>query len=369
MTRKIAPLILFGALAAGCSQYQAFDSASFLREQYAKNIGKAEASRVEVPFELSAEIRESLKNIPPLQSELRRVNQVNDFIFDGLRLQYSLTPTRNAVDTYRSRAGNCLSFVNLFVGVARERGLNPQYVEVTDLQRWNHRDGMVVSQGHIVAGMYIDGVLRTFDFLPYRRKAYRDFKPIDDLTAAAHYYNNLGAEALLAGDLDRSQALLTTATRIDPRFEKAVNNLGVVLARGGRPAEALEVYQRALRIVPGDSTIMTNMVRAYQQLGRNQEANELLAQIEDQNTTNPFFFVYQAEVAIGRGDYDKAMESMVRALRLDSELPEVHLGFVKLYMATGDMEKARHHLSRALTLDATNEDAIRFARLMGEGQQ
>ena len=56
---------------------------------------------------------------------------------------------------------------------------------------------MVVSQGHIVAGMYLDGVLRTFDFLPYRQKAYKDFKPIDDLTAAAHYYNNLGAEALL----------------------------------------------------------------------------------------------------------------------------------------------------------------------------
>jgi hypothetical protein len=34
--------------------------------------------------------------------------------------------------------------------------------------------------------MYLDGVLRTFDFLPYRQKAYREFKPIDDLTAAAN---------------------------------------------------------------------------------------------------------------------------------------------------------------------------------------
>jgi tetratricopeptide (TPR) repeat protein len=369
MTRKIAPIVVVGALLAGCSQYQAFDSVSYLRQEYAKNVGQAEAARVEVPFELNEEIRAALKNMPPLQSELRRVNQVNDFIFDGLRLQYTLEPTRNAVETFRTRAGNCLSFVNLFVGVAREKGLNPQYVEVTDLQRWNHRDGMVVSQGHIVAGLYIDGVLRPFDFLPYRRKAYRDFKPIDDLTAAAHYYNNLGAEALLAGDLDRSRELLTVATRIAPRFEKAVNNLGVVLARSGRPAEALEVYQRALQIVPDDSTILTNMVRALQQLGRSEEANTLLAKIEDQNTTNPFFFVYQAEMAVGRADYDKAMELMVRALRLDSELPEVHLGFVKLFLATGDLEKAKHHLSRALTLDATHEDALRFARMMGESQQ
>lgn len=369
MARKFAPVVVLAALLAGCAQYQAFDSVTFLRQEYAKSVGAAEAARVEVPFELNDEIREALKNIPPVQSELRRVNQVNDFVFDGLRLQYSLTPTRNAVDTFGTRAGNCLSFVNLFVGVARERGLNPQYVEVTDLQRWNHRDGMVVSQGHIVAGMYIDGVLRTFDFLPYRRKAYRDFKPIDDLTAAAHYYNNLGAEALLAGDLDRAQELLTVATRVAPRFEKAVNNLGVVLARGGRPAEALEVYRRALQIVPDDSTILTNMVRAYQQLGRTGEANDLLSKIEDQNTTNPFFFVYQAEMAVGRGDFDKAMETLVRALRLDSELPEVHLGFVKLYLATGDMEKAKHHLSRALTLDATHEDALQYARMMGQREQ
>lgn len=367
MVRKIAPIAVLGALlTAGCSQYQSFDSVSYLRQEYAKSVGKAEADRVEVPFELNEEIRGTLKNIPPLQSELRRVNQVNDFIFDGLQLQYSLTPTRNAVDTYRTRAGNCLSFVNLFVGVARERGLNPQYVEVTDLQRWNHRDGMVVSQGHIVAGMYIDGVLRTFDFLPYRRKAYRDFKPIDDLSAAAHYYNNLGAEALLAGDLDRARELLTVATRIAPRFEKAINNLGVVLARGGRPEEALEIYQRALQIVPEDPTILTNMVRALQQIGRTDEASALLAKIEDQNTTNPFFFVYQGEAAIGRGEHERAMEYLVRALRLDSELPEVHLGFVKLFLATGELDKAKHHLSRALTLDATHEDALRFARMMGQ---
>ena len=57
--------------------------------------------------------------------------------------------------------------------MAREQGLNPFYVEVTDYQKWNHREGMVVSQGHIVAGMYLDGELKTYDFLPYRPKAYR----------------------------------------------------------------------------------------------------------------------------------------------------------------------------------------------------
>jgi tetratricopeptide (TPR) repeat protein len=358
--------VLAGLATAGCSQYKAFDSAVYLRQQYAQEVGAPAAARIEVPFELDGEIRAAVSKLPKITSELRRVNQVNEMIFDGLQLQYLLTPTKNAVETYRTRSGNCLSFVNLFVGLGRELGLSPYYVEVTDLQKWNHRDGMVVSQGHIVAGLYIDGVLRPFDFLPYRQKAYKAFNPIDDLTAAAHYYNNLGAEALLGGDLPRAQTLLTTASSIAPRFDKAINNLGVVQARSGAPGKALETYRRGLEISPDNSTLQVNMARALQQLGRGDEATALLAKVEAGNTTNPFFFVYEGEIALAKGENDKALDYMTRALRLDSELPEIHLGLVKVYLALGDLEKARHYLSRALKLDATNQDALRYARLLGQ---
>jgi Flp pilus assembly protein TadD len=360
----LGAVLLCGA--AACSQYQPFDSVGHLRSQYAKQIGAEAADQVEVPFEIDESIRGPLAKLPPMPTDVRKVTQVMDFIFDRLDLQYSLTPTRNAVETFATQRGNCLSFVNLFVGIARERGLNPSYVEVTDYHRWNHREGMVVSQGHIVAGMYIDGELKTYDFLPYRPKAYKEFKPIDDLTATAHYYNNLGAESLMAGNLEEARRLLTVATRIAPRFEKAINNLGVSYARGGESEKALEIYQQALEVDPDNAMVLTNMTRAYQQLGRTQEASDLLARIEASNTTNPFFFVYQGEMALSRGENDKALDYMVRALRQDTEVPEVHLGFVRVYLALGDMEKARHHLGRALKLDATNEDALQYARMLAK---
>jgi tetratricopeptide (TPR) repeat protein len=362
-----AAAVVAALLAGGCTQYKSFDSIGYLRQQYAQQVGAAEAGRIEIPFELNPEIRAELEKIQRLSSssELRRINQVTSFIFDGLDLKYELRPTRNAVATYHTRKGNCLSFVNLFVGVARERGLSPFYVEVTDYQKWNHREGMVVSQGHIVGGLYLDGILRTFDFLPDRRKAYKEFKPIDDLTAAAHYYNNLGGEALMEGDLETARGYLETATRIAPDFEKAINNMGVVLARGGEPERALELYRRGLEVDPENATILTNMTRAYQQLGRSKEAEDLLARIEATNTTNPFFFVYQGEMALSRGDNRKALEYMTKALRQDSEVAEVHVGFVKVYMALGEMDKARHHLERALKLDATHDEATLYARLMG----
>jgi Flp pilus assembly protein TadD len=363
----LVPLLsLLAGWGAGCSQYQAFDSVGHLRGEFTRQIGPEAASRMIVPFELDTEVRKVVEErVRPAPSELRNLNQVLNFIFEDLDLRYALNPTRNAVQTFKDQRGNCLSFVNLFVGVARERGLNPFYVEVTDYQKWNHRAGMVVSQGHIVAGMYLDGELKTYDFLPYRPKVYKEFDPIDDLTATAHFYNNLGAEALMDGNMERAREMLTLATQVAPRFEKAVNNLGVLHARSGDLEGALEIYRKGLEIDPENAMLLTNMTRAYQQLGRAADADALLTRIEATNTTNPFFFVYQGEMALTHGDNDKALDYMVKALRLDTEAPEVHVGFVKVYLAVGEIDKARHHLERALKLDATHKEALQLAGMLG----
>jgi tetratricopeptide (TPR) repeat protein len=363
-------LLLFAGLLCGllgrCSPYLKFDSAGYLRQQYTEKVGAARAAAVEVPFELNDAVRKYLHDrLRPAPEERRKVAQIQELIFSQLRLQYSLLPTRNAVETYRSRQGNCLSFVNLFVGVGREQGLNPFYVEVEDLQKWDRREGLVVSQGHIVAGLFIGGKLSTFDFLPYRPKSYRNFKQIDDLTAAAHYYNNLGAEALLAGNLEKATELTEIAAHIAPEFDKALNNLGVCYARKGLSDRALEVYQQGLAIDPENTLILSNVARLYQQQGKLAEARGLFAKIEGSNTTNPFFYLYESELSLAEGNNQKALDYATQALRLDSELPEVHLGFVKVYMASGDLEKARYHLGRALKLDATHREALEFARLLG----
>ena len=365
--RHLAALLAVGCVPVACVQYQDFDSAGHLRQQFTQRAGPDRAAGIEVPYEVTAELSSVLEQrMRQAPSERSKINEVLRFIFEDLDLRYSLTPTRNAVQTFETQQGNCLSFVNLFVGVARDRGLNPFYVEVTDYQKWNHREGMVVSQGHIVAGMYLEGELKTYDFLPYRPKSYRSFKPIDDLTAAAHYYNNLGAEALMAGDLPTALRHLEVATTIAPRFDKGLNNMGVALARSGQSDAALEWYGKGLEIDPENPMILTNLTRLYQQTGRAREADELLARLEASNESNPFFFVYQGEIALSRGENEKAIAYMTRALRQDSEIPEVHVGFVKVYVALGELDKAKHHLERALKLDATNQDALAYAKLIGQ---
>lgn len=357
---------LLTGLVAGCANtLSPFDSAAFVRQHYRTHVPPEDAQRLEVPFELDEPLRQRVHEELRLSlDEERRAEQVQEFIFNRLELVYDLSPTRNATQTFRDQRGNCLSFTNLFVGIARELRLNPFYVEVTDYSRWSYRNGLVVSQGHIVAGMRIDGKLRTYDFLPYRPKSYKEFKPIDDFVAAAHYFNNLGAEALMAGQNERALELVTLATQIAPDFTKAINNRGVCLARMGRLDDALAAYRQGLTFEPENVAILTNMVRVHQELGHTEEAEKLIEQIDSEEQTNPYFFIYQADLALSQNRPERALELMRSALSRDTELPEVHLGLTRVYMALGEIEKAKHHLARALKLDATNREALELAEIL-----
>jgi Flp pilus assembly protein TadD len=359
---------LAASLAAlvGCAEYASFDSVEYLRAQFAKQIGTERAVQVEVPFELDAQIDDYLaRRLKPSGGEIRRAADITDFVFYDLDLKYALRPTRDAVETFRAREGNCLSFVNLFVGIARANRLNAFYVEVVDAQRWSYSQGTVLSQGHIVAGMNVDGRLRTYDFLPYQSKSYRDFAPIDDVTATAHFFNNLGAEALLDGDLNGATRQIQLASEIAPEFFKALNNLGVCRLRGGDAKGAEAAYRRGLAIEPDDPALLMNLLRLYQQTGRKEAVEPLLEQLDRLRVSNPFFYLFRGQEALSNGDTARALEYMVEALRRESEIPEVHLGLAQVYLAMGDVERARHHLGRALKLDATNATARRLLTMIG----
>ncbi len=365
--RVARALLLVALFAGGCTQYQPFDSTAYLRQELAKRLGAERANAIGVPFELDQSLRDYLATrLKPSGGEERRAADIVDFVFYDLDLQYRLRPTRNAVATFKAREGNCLSFVNLFVGIARANRLNAFYVEVVDAQRWSYAQGTVLSQGHIVAGMNVAGHLRTYDFMPYSPKSYRDFQPIDDVTATAHFYNNLGAEALLDGDTARAAELIRTATEIAPRFSKAINNLGVARMRAGDTAGAESAYRRGLEVEPDNPALMTNLLRLLQQTGRRNEAEPLLAHLEELKVSNPFFYLYRGQEALARGETQKALEYMVEALRRESELPEVHVGLAQVYLAVGDLDRARYHVERALKLDATHPEARQLLAMLSK---
>jgi tetratricopeptide (TPR) repeat protein len=352
------------AAVSACAGQAPLDSAAELRRQFeAKSSGLGVT--VEVPFQLADSLAQELaERYRPHPNELRRIDQVLDFIFGRLRLRYALLPTRDAMGTFQAKEGNCLSFVNLFIGVARHQRLNPFYVEVTDYQRWSYRDGQVLSQGHIVAGMYVKGILKTYDFLPYRPKGYRGFFPIDDLAATAHYYNNLAAEAMIGDDLQTAARHLDVALRLAPEFTKALNNRGVLLTRQGNLDGAGEVYRRALAAAPDDVAVLANLATLERRLGRGAEADEIVRRVGELDRGNPFFFLLQGQAALARNELAGAQRLLAEALRRDDGIAEVHVELAKTFLALGDTEQARHYAERALKLDPKDAEAQRIARLL-----
>lgn len=380
-------LPLLASCSARPAPRDAFDAAEHLRRLYAERLGPAEAVDAEIPFALRGELLAAVEaDLPRGGGVARRAARLVEWIFGDLGLDYARHPTRDALGTFRARAGNCLSFVNLFVGVGRHLGLAPFYVEVRDLGRWERRDGLVLGHGHVVAGLYVEGELRTFDFLPYRARTYRGLEILDDARAAARFFNNRGAEALLAGDAGEARRLFERAAALDPAFVEAANNLGVWHVRHGDAREAERIFRGALERAAGPPDpetngepdgpshddallpLLGNLERLLRRQGRTAEADALLARAESLRHRNPFVHLVRAELALERDETGAAFEALRRALALAPELPEAHLGLARVHLALGRPAAARRHLDRALELDPRHPEALEMARMLEPAQ-
>ena len=78
-----------------------------------------------------------------------------------------------------------------------------------------------------------------------------------------HSYLEHAAEAMHKGDNEAAAEALRRGLEIDPHSLAALNNLGIVLARMGKPAEAIPLYETALKFHPEDPSTKRNLAIAY----------------------------------------------------------------------------------------------------------
>jgi len=100
--------------------------------------------------------------------------------------------------------------------------------------------------------------------------------PANPASIQLHSYLEEAAVAMHRGDLASAAGLLRRALVLDPNSLAALNNLGIVLARQGKPAEAIPFYQQALKVRPGDPTTERNLAVAYFKTQRYRSAWTLL---------------------------------------------------------------------------------------------
>jgi len=319
------------------------------------------------PLAISDELREAARAAVGSGTEFEKLRRLHRFLFDeeGFPFEYRSAGTYSAIEAYRLRRGNCASFTILFIAMARSVGLPVRAALPKVTPRVEKVGDLVVVSDHIVAMYKRPGGADVFDFAPSRESRLVGLRPIDDMWISAVYFNNLGAEALMDGDLQSASTHLQHAVTLVPDFASALGNLGLVRLRLGDVNGAFEAYRQSLEIDPESETVLHNLASLYLSLGRVAEARTAVA-ATGRHGRDPFTLLLHGDFEMRDGKIRRALRLYRRAARTNPELADTHLAVGRAEMARGRTAAARKAMVRALAVEPDNADALDALAKLGE---
>ena len=154
-------------------------------------------------------------------------------------LHYDNLKTYTAMETFHAREGNCLSFTNLFVALARAAGLKVYFQEVRVPDNWEREGGTWMYNRHINARVNLkeEGeYVVDFNLTPLRSEFQQ--RRISDQLALSQYYNNMGVYWMMAESYDLSYLNLQKAISLSANKAYFWTNLGALYRRVGDDSRA-----------------------------------------------------------------------------------------------------------------------------------
>jgi tetratricopeptide (TPR) repeat protein len=128
----------------------------------------------------------------------------------------------------------------------------------------------------------------------------------------------------------------------------AHNNLGVDLARRGKPQEAIAEYEEALRIKADYAEAQNNLGTALHDQGRDAEAVDHLRLALANVPESAAIRLNLGNALAGSGQADAALAEYDRALRLQPDAADVHRNMGNLLHRLGRNDEAVSHFQRAV---------------------
>lgn len=276
-------------------------------------------------------------------------------------LEYDET-TRTAAETFRTQRGNCLSFSNMFVAMARRADLDVYFQEVDTPPDWSFRDEAFVLNRHVnvVVDLGVDGE-HVVDFNMDDFRTSYDRRRISDARALAHFYNNMAVERMRVGDSASALLYFRRAIGHDPAFSPAWTNLGLLYWREGHPAHAEAAYLQALKADGRDLVAMSNLASLYERRGDHERAATYRDRVIDHRQRNPYYRFQLAREAFLAQDYDAAISQLKSAIHMKKNEDQFYYLLGLSHLKKGDEEAARRWLSRAEEVAATDSLKRRYS--------
>jgi len=314
---------------------------------------------------LSPQMRDFLdKHVDRKASDSLKLQQLAYAIVDAdtFGLVYD-DRTRTASETFHARRGNCLSFSNMFVAMARHVGLKVEFQEVEIPPDWTlDKDTYVLNQ-HV--NVYVDlgqtGV-RVVDFNIADFKTSYEMRRIPDPRALAHYYNNIGVERMQTGDTAAALSCFRTAIADSERqFSPAWANLGTLYLRAGHPAHAEAAYLQAVNANKSDLVALSDLARLYERMGDRKRAAAYQKKVIHHRYLNPYYRYELARRAYTGKDYVAAIGHLKYAIRKRPKEDQFYFLLGACYLEKGDKRAAERWLAKAQEVAATDALKRRYS--------
>jgi Flp pilus assembly protein TadD len=287
-----------------------------------------------------------------------QLKRIQAALFDSSQFtfDYESTLTETASEALAAARGNCVSFTNLFIALARSRGLRVSAGYIQPRAVAEKRGDLVYVMSHVVAVYPLHDRYVVFDFYRTREAPDQQIRLLDDFELAALYVNNRAVTALSEGDYAVAEARLRAVIKLAPDFAPAYGNLGVILRRRGDISGAIDAYREALALSPRDPAILGNLASLYVGIGREREAKAALS-LADLRLATPYTLLARGDLEAADGRTEDALRYYRKAARLDPRIADPHLSIARLSRAAGRFDEARREAGRALKLDPENAEA------------
>jgi tetratricopeptide (TPR) repeat protein len=266
----------------------------------------------------------------------------NIFNFD-----YDPLVTLSADQTFEKRVGNCLSFSSMFIAMAREAGMDAYFQEVEIPPTWSAVENNLLVGKHVNAVIYKNNRTITVDVSRRKGREIERTRRISDTEALAQYYNNLGADALIAQDIALAYAYFRKGLKIDNRLDYIWSNAGVILRRNGQTQDAVLAYRVALELDPDQAAALNNLHLIYTEDGDLEAAEEFSLRVERNRRKNPYYVQHVAETAIEEHRYRDAIETAKKAIRMDPDEYRFYYTLAQAQYQAGKISVAQASLDQA----------------------
>ena len=276
--------------------------------------------------------------------------------------------TQTAADTFATKAGNCLSFTNLFVALARMARLEARYQVVDVPPSFDSDLGLLFRNTHInvlVPNADIRGAGRgdlTVDFNRVDTENYRR-QLVSDTYAAGLFYNNLSVNHWRQGDNRKAFAYLAKALETYSGNPDLWVNLGAFYSKHGAYEHALAAHYRALRLDGRSRPAMAGLAAAYAGLGDMELSDAFTRRVEHYRRRNPYYHYALAQVAYQDEDFAGTLVSLDLALALKRDDHRFHYLKSLAQWQLGERMEARASLVRAERFANQQHTKRRYARM------